>query len=113
MSITFLSEHLALIALIGGIVSAGMNTGIEDLLNALINKENLNIRETLLKSAIMACTVGLLLGVIYYAFALYGFSEKNMTPIQLISCFSTFFGLGYPLIGAAIKLFNSRLAKNV
>ena len=113
MAIRFLSEHLALVAMAGGIISAGINTAIEDLLDALIDKENFKIRETLSKSAIMSCTVGLLLGIIYYAFALYGFPEKDMTPIQLISCFSIFFGLGYPLIGAAIKLFNSQLTKDV
>ncbi|MEO1671168.1 MAG: hypothetical protein AAFR77_10355 [Cyanobacteria bacterium J06631_2] len=114
MSITFLSKHLALVAVAGGIASAGMNTGIEALLNALIDQENLKVRETLIRSIIASSTVGLLLGIIYYAFALYGFPEKNMTPIQLISLFTTFFGLGNPLIGAAIKLFySSFLAKDV
>ncbi len=113
MSISFASNHLALVAIAGGIVSAGMNTGIEDFLNALIDKEIFKIRETLLQSLIASCTVGLLLGIIYYAFALYGFPESNMTSIQIISLFTLFFGLGNPLLGTAIKLFYSRLlAKN-
>lgn len=103
------SVHLAIMAIAGGMASAAMNTGIEDLLYSLIDKEDLNIRQTLAKSLITSFTVGLLLSVIYYAFAVYGLTESSLTPVRLIFYFTIFFGLGYPLIGVVIKLFYSRL----
>ncbi|MEM8677540.1 MAG: hypothetical protein AAGF83_27325 [Cyanobacteria bacterium P01_G01_bin.67] len=36
------------------------------------------IREMLLKCLIASFTVGLVLSIIYYAFAVYGFSESSM-----------------------------------
>ena len=90
-----------------------MNTAVEDLLNNLIDQETLKIKATLLKCLIASCTVGLLLGVIYYAFAKYGFPESNLTPIQIIFLFILLFGLGNPLLDAVIKMFYSRIiAKN-
>ena len=109
----FSSEHLWLVAISGGMISAGMNTVLEDLINALIDRENLEIRTTLLKSAIATCTVGLLIGIIYYAFARYGFPESSLTPMRLIFWFTIWFGLGNPLLSATIKLVNRLWTKNV
>ena len=105
----FLTEHIFLVAIVGGVISATSITGIGDLLSVAIDKETWKIRETLSKCLIASCTSGLLLSVIYYAFAMYGFPESNMTPVQIIVLFTCCFGLGFPLLDVILKLVNRKL----
>lgn len=36
---------------------------------------------------------------------MYGFQDKNITPILAIALFTLYFGLGYPLLGIALRSF--------
>lgn len=54
-------------------------------------------------------TLGLLLAVIFYAFALYGFTESRLTPLTIIALFTLSIGLGYPLLGVILKLINRKI----
>ncbi len=45
-----------------------------------------------------------------YAFALYGFPQVIMFSTEIIALFTLCFGLGYPFLGAIIKIFYSRLS---
>ncbi|MEL6442373.1 MAG: hypothetical protein AAFQ80_24395 [Cyanobacteria bacterium J06621_8] len=114
MLISYLSSHVALVAVMGGIVSAVFHRGIEDLLFPLVNQNaTWNLRETFVKCLVSGLILGPLLGVIYYAFALYGFPEKELTPIQIIALFTLFFGLFYPLLGIVLQLLISKLFPNL
>ncbi|MEM7758850.1 MAG: hypothetical protein AAF298_12100 [Cyanobacteria bacterium P01_A01_bin.40] len=113
MFIPLASNQIALVAVAGGMISALLNTGIEDLLNTLIVNKTLIIGEMLLKCLIASFTVGLVLSIIYYAFVVYGFSESSMSSIQIIVLFTFYFGIANPLLGVALKLLYSKLlAKN-
>ena len=110
MLISFLSSHVALVAVTGGTMSAIFNTGIEDLLSPLIDQDStLDIRVNFSKCLVSGLTVGLLLSIVYYAFAQYAFPDKEMTPIQLIALFTLVFGLVYPLLSVLLQLLHSKL----
>lgn len=109
MLVSFASNHLALVAITGGTISAGLNIGIKRLLDTLIDKKALKIRETLFQCLIASFTIGLLLSVIYYAFGLYGFPESRMTPIQIIAIFTLCVSFGDPLLDAILRLLNRKL----
>lgn len=109
MFVSFASNHLALVAIVAGVISASLNTGIEDLLDKLIDQETLKIRETSGKCLLAGFTVGWLLGIIYYAFAIYGSAESSMTPIQVITLFALYFGSINPLLGIILKLLFRRV----
>lgn len=109
MFTSFASDHLALVAIAAGVISASLNTVIEDLLDKLIDRETFKIREALVKCLLAGFTVGWLLSVIYYAFAIYGFPESSMTPIQIIILFALYFGLINPFLGIILKLLYRRV----
>lgn len=108
MTIFVTSNHIALAAIAGGIFSAFLISAIEDLLDKFIYRtQEIEIKTILIKGLISSFTVGLLLSIIFYAFAVYGFPDKEFTPIQLITIFTLFFGFGYPLIGVTLKSIRS------
>ncbi|MEM8717994.1 MAG: hypothetical protein AAGE84_01625 [Cyanobacteria bacterium P01_G01_bin.39] len=77
MLVSFASNHLALVAITGGTISAGLNIGLKRLLDTLIDQKAFKIRAILLQSLIASFALGLLLSVIYYAFGVYGFPESR------------------------------------
>lgn len=104
MLVSFLSNHLGLVAIAAGILSATVYSGLENLSDTLILKRAFEVKTTLLMSITSGCTTGLLLAIIYYGFALYGFTESNLTPVQIMVLFASSVGLGYPLLGVILKL---------
>ena len=107
MFISISSDNVALLAIAGGTSAAFFNSAIENLLDKFLLKSSTVANKVILQVALLsAVTVGLLLIVIFYAFALYGFPEKNLNPIELIAIFTIFWGLGYPLLGGVVKVVN-------
>lgn len=110
MDILALSNHVVLAAIVGGTISAGSNSVIADLANVyVLNTQPLNIKSILSKSVISSLTLGLLLSVIFYAFAVYAYPNAIITPVQIIELFTLFFGLGYPLLDLFLALIRREL----
>ena len=110
MDILALSNHIVLAAMIGGTVSAGSNSVIGDLADVYVrHTQQLNIKTILSKSLISSLTLGLLLSVIFYAFAVYAYPGALISPVRIIELFTLFFGLGYPLLDLFLALIRREL----
>jgi len=109
MKFSIVSENVGLLAIAGGTSAAFFSSAIENLLDKfLLKSSTVEDRAILYMALFSAMTFGLLLSVIFYAFALSGFPEKNLKPTELITIFSIYFGLGYPLLGIFLKLILSK-----
>ena len=109
MDILALSNHVVLAAIVGGTISAGSNSVIADLANVyVLNTQPLSIKSMLSKSVISSLTLGLLLSVIFYAFAVYAYPNAIITPVQIIELFTLFFGFGLSLIRFIFSINSSR-----
>ena len=83
MRLAIISDNVALLAIAGGTSAAFLNSTIENLLDKfLLKSSTVEDRVILYMALLSAMTSGLLLSVIFYAFALYGFPEKNLKPIE-------------------------------
>ena len=109
MRLSIISDNVALLTIAGGTSAAFLNSAIANLLDKfLFQSSTVEDRVILYMALLSAMTVGLLISVIFYAFAISGFTEKNLSPIELIAIFTIFFGLGYPLLGIVLKLIRSK-----
>lgn len=105
-----LSNHVALAAIAGGIISALLNSVIGDYVDVCIrHNRQFNLKTTLAKSLISSLTLGLLLSIIFYAFAVYGYPNARFTHVQIVALFTLCFGLGYPLLDMAIASIRSKI----
>ena len=110
MDIFILSNHVALAAIAGGITSALLNSVIGDYVDVCIRgNRQFNLRTTLAKSLVSIFTLGLLLSVIFYAFAVYGYPNARLTHVQIVALFTLCFGLGYPVLDMAIASIRSKI----
>lgn len=62
----------------------------------------------MIQALLSAMAGDLLLGIIFYAFAMYGFPEKALKPARLIAIFTIILGLGYPLLGIVLNFIYSK-----
>ena len=110
MNIFTLSNHVALAAIAGGIISAVLNSVIGDYINVSIRQnQQFNFKKTLTKSLVSSLTLGLLLSVVFYAFAVYGYPNARFTHVQIVALFTLCFGLGYPLLDMAIASIRNKI----
>jgi heme/copper-type cytochrome/quinol oxidase subunit 3 len=104
------SNHIALAAIIGGMTSAGLNAVIADYVDVSIrNTQKFCLQTTFAKLFVSSFTVGLLLSVIFYAFAVYGYPNASMTPVQIIALFTLCFGLGYPILDMLMAMIRNKI----
>ncbi|KST65242.1 hypothetical protein [Mastigocoleus testarum] len=99
------SNNIIVFAITGGCFCAILSSVIDDVFEIFIVKNRtINIRKILSKYTISIFTLGLFLGLIFYAFAL-----KENKPIQMIILFTVSFGLVAPILSKLIVLFYTQL----
>lgn len=110
MNIFAPSNHIALAAIAGGTITAGLNSAIMGYVDAFIrHTQKFSTKEIVAKSLVSSFSVGLLLSVIFYAFAIYGYPNASLSPVQIIGLFTVCFGLGYPLLDLIIALIRNKI----
>ena len=110
MNIFAPSNHIALAAIAGGTISAGLNSLTTDFADVFIrHAQKFDLKTMLLKSLLSSFTLGLLLSVIFYALAVYGFPNAKISTVQIIALFTLFFGLGYSLLDMLMALIRSKI----
>jgi len=110
MDIFASSNHIAQAAIAGGIISAGLNSVIGDYVSVSIRQaQEFDFKVMLVKSLISSLTLGLLLSVIFYAFAMYAYPNAKLTPVQIIALFTLCFGLGYPLLDMLLASIRNKI----
>ena len=110
MNIFTLSNHVALAAIAGGIISAVLNSVIGDYVDVSVRRNRkFELKTTISKSIVSSLTLGLLLSVIFYAFAVYAYPNARFTPIQIVALFTLFFGLGYPLLDMLVASIRNKI----
>ena len=110
MDIFASSNHIAQAAIAGGIVSAGFNVVMSDFVDVFIRRTTeLDLKTTLSKFLLSSLTLGLLLSVIFYAFAMYGYPNANISKVQIIALFTLCFGLGYPTLDMLLALIRKNI----
>ena len=110
MNIFAPSNHIALAAIAGGITSAGLNSVVADYVDVSIrHTQRFSFKTALSKLLISSLTIGLLLSVIFYAFAMYAYPNASLTPVQIIALFTLCFGLGYPILDMLVAMIRSKI----
>ena len=110
MNIFTLSNNVALAAIAGGIISAVLNSVIGDYIDVSIRRDRpFNLKSTLAKSLISSLTLGILLSVVFYAFAVYGYPNARFTHVQIVALFTLCFGLGYPLLDMLVASIRNKI----
>ena len=99
------SNNLVLIALAGGCLCAVFSSIIDDLFKIfIVKKSSINIKQIVTKCAIYRLTLGLLLSVVFYAFAL-----KETEPIKIIFILTIGFGVIIPILSKLLVFFYSKI----
>ena len=110
MNILTPSNQIVLVAILGGMITASLNSVIMDYVNIFIRQtQKFNLKTMLSKSLLSSMTLGLLLSVIFYAFAVYGYPQATIAPVQIIALFTLFFGLGYPLLDMLLAMIRNKI----
>ena len=110
MDIFASSNHIAQAAIVGGTISAGLNSIIGDYVNVSIRQaQEFDLKTAFSKLLLSSLTVGLLLSVIFYAFAMYAYPNASMTPVQIIALFTLCFGFGYPMLDMLVAMIRNKI----
>ena len=96
-----LSEKIALTAVLAGILTAVFNSVFEGFST---RKRTVNFREVVNRCLLTGCTLGWLIGVIFYAFAL-----TEAKPIRMIITYSIILGVFAPGLSSLLILAYSKL----
>ena len=95
------SNNLVIIALTGGCFCAVFSSLIDDLFEALIvKKSSINVKIIVTKCALYGLTLGLLLSVVFYAFAV-----QEAEPIRMIFIFAIGLGIIIPVLSKLLGFF--------
>lgn len=100
-----LSEKMAVTAVLAGILTAVFSSAINSVFETFVTrKDTVNFREIINRSLLTGCTLGWLIGVIFYAFAL-----TEAKPIKMIITYSMILGVVAPGLSSLLIFAHSKL----